>query len=252
MFEFTEDPTRTTAHRPWPLPSGPWIMGQRWNNLLFAHYPVSRRLLRELVPPPLTVEEHSGSGWISVTPFHLSHLRPRGIPSLPWVSEFPELNVRTYVNYGGKSGVYFFSLDAGSPLAVAAARLTYHLPYYNAAMAISNGSGGAIHYHSHRTDERAPGADFDAEYHAFGQPESAARGSLDEFLAERYCLYAVDDDAMYRAEIHHEPWPLERAEAEVKENTMAAASGIALTTGPEHLRFVRHIDVVVWAPERIV
>ena len=226
-------------------------MAQRWNNLLFAHWPVSLKMLRELVPEPLTIEEHGGSAWVSVTPFYLSDLHPRGIPPLPWASEFPELNVRTYVNYGGKSGVFFFSLDAGSPLAVAAARLTYHLPYYNAVMSIEEQSDHTFSYHSHRNDNRAPPAKLRIEYRSTGGPERAAQGSLDEFLAERYCLYAVDDGKLYRAEIHHKPWPLEPAHAEVRENTMGAASGIALNGPPQRVRFARRLDVIVWAPERV-
>src|SRR5918911_1562788 len=129
-FALAEDPLAEVAHRPWPVPRGPWVMAQRWSNLLFIHRPAAVDLVRRLVPRSLELDLFNGAAWVSVTPFYLSHLRPRGLPALPWISEFPELNVRTYVTLGGKPGVYFFSLDAGSPVAVAGARAVYHLPYF--------------------------------------------------------------------------------------------------------------------------
>src|SRR5690349_15164289 len=118
MRGWTEDPTDDVTHRPWPLPAEPWIMAQRWSDLLFAHWPMPVDDVRALVPPSPPLDIYDGSAWISVASFYLSHLRPRYLPAVPWVSAFPELNVRTYVSLGGKPGVYFFSLDAGSRLAV--------------------------------------------------------------------------------------------------------------------------------------
>jgi uncharacterized protein YqjF (DUF2071 family) len=116
------------AHRPWPLPSGPWIMAQTWHDLLFAHWSVRSETLRRLVPSELALDTFDGSCWVAVAPFHMSGIRLRGLPALPGLSRFPELNVRTYVTLGGKPGVYFFSLDAGSLPAVWAARRTSPRP----------------------------------------------------------------------------------------------------------------------------
>ena len=118
MYGWTEDPTDDTAHRPWPLPREPWIMAQRWSDLLFAHWPVPLDVIRPLVPSSLPIDLRDGSAWISIASFYLSHLRPRFIPPLPLASAFPELNVRTYTSLGGKPGVYFFSLDAGSAIII--------------------------------------------------------------------------------------------------------------------------------------
>jgi uncharacterized protein YqjF (DUF2071 family) len=126
-----------TAHRPWPLPSGPWLMAQTWGDLLFAHWTVPAGALRALVPEPLTIDRFDGNAWLAITPFEVSSLRLRGTPPLPWLSRFPELNVRTYVSLGGKPGIWFFSLDAARALAVAAARRTYRLPYFHARMTIA-------------------------------------------------------------------------------------------------------------------
>ena len=107
-----------TEHRPWPLPSGPWVMKQIWHDLVFAHWPVANDALRGLVPQGLTLDTWGGQSWVAVTPFRMSGVRAPGLPALPGLSRFPELNVRTYVTYGGKPGVYFFSLDAANLPAV--------------------------------------------------------------------------------------------------------------------------------------
>src|SRR5918998_2507341 len=111
-----------TAHRPWPLPDGPWLMAQTWGDLLFAHWPVPVEALRPLVPRPLPVDTFDGTAWLGVTPFEVSGLRLRGTVPAPRLSRFAELNVRTYTSHGGKPGIWFFSLDAASAVAVAAAR----------------------------------------------------------------------------------------------------------------------------------
>jgi uncharacterized protein YqjF (DUF2071 family) len=224
-------------------------MAQRWTDLLFAHWPIDASILRGLVPPSLPLDTFDGSGWLSIASFYLSHLRPRWLPALPWVSEFPELNVRTYVSLGGKPGVYFFSLDAGSSFAVAAARASYHLPYFNARMSIAAGDDGAIHYRSNRVDRRAAPAHFTARYRPTGPIAHAASGTLDHWLTERYCLYAVDSAMrVHRAEIHHHRWPLQPVEASIGENTMAAAAGVELPAVPPRVSYARSLDVVVWPP----
>ena len=110
------------AHRPWPRPAGPWVMAQSWHDLLFAHWPVDSERVRPLVPDRLEIDSFDGQAWLAVVPFRMTGVRLCGTPAVPWLSAFPELNVRTYVKYGGKPGVWFFSLDAGNPLAVVIAR----------------------------------------------------------------------------------------------------------------------------------
>ncbi|HEX5830842.1 MAG TPA: DUF2071 domain-containing protein [Gemmatimonadaceae bacterium] len=252
MFGSTDDPTVEVVHRPWPLPRGPWIMAQRWNDLLFAHWPVARDALAALVPPSLPIDSYDGTAWVSITPFRLRGLRPRYLPPFPGLSAFPELNVRTYVTLGGKPGVWFFSLDAGSLPAVLAARAVYHLPYFRAAMSVHEARDGSIHYHSRRAYDWPPPADFSARYRPTGAVARSEPGSLDHWLTERYCLYAVDAAGhVHRAEIHHRPWPLQPAEAGIERNTMAAAAGITLPSEPPRLAFARRLDVVVWPPTRV-
>src|SRR5580700_1193759 len=139
------------AHRPWPLPLGSWVMKQTWHHLPFAHWPLPAERMRPLVPAQLDLDTFDGQCWVAVVPFRMSGIRGRGLPPLPGLSRFPELNVRTYVTYGGKPGVYFFSLDAASRAAVWAARRFYHLPYYHARMETTR-EGNDVAYHSLRLE----------------------------------------------------------------------------------------------------
>jgi uncharacterized protein YqjF (DUF2071 family) len=228
-----------------------WIMAQQWNDLLFMHWPVPAARMRGLVPDALELDVFDGSAWVSVTPFHLDNLRPRWLPPMPWVSSFPEVNVRTYVTRRGKAGVYFFSLDAGNRLAVAGARATYHLPYFHALMTVTRAPTGKVQYHSHRTQPGARPAELSVEYQPAGAVYRSAAGSLDHFLTERYSLYALDSARhVYRADIAHVPWPLQPADVEIRTNTMTSAAGIEVFGSPR-ASFAQRLDVEVWWPKRV-
>ena len=229
----------------------PWVMAQRWNDLLFLHYAVLPEVLRPLVPEPLTLDTYDQRAWVSITPFVLDHLRPHGGPGLPLVSRFPELNVRTYVTYQGKPGVFFFSLDAGNLSAVWGARVFYRLPYWKASMKVKGRGSEKIEYSSKREHGPKP-AVFRGSYGPVGSAFQAVPGSIRYFLSERYCLYAFNRKRLYRADIHHLPWTLRDAEYDIEENTMAAAAGIDLPPKPELANFSRELKVLVWAPERLL
>jgi uncharacterized protein len=235
------------AHRPWRMPKGPWLMTQTWHDLLFAHWPVDAEVLRALVPPEFPLDVFDGTAWLGVVPFHMTNVAPRGVPSLPWISEFPELNVRTYVRVGDKPGIYFFSLDAGSALAAQAAKSLLNLPYFVAKMNVL-GNGTTIDYDSQR-EAHAVAATFSATYRPDGPLFQATSGSLEYFLTERYCLYNLDHQgAPYQLEIHHPPWQLQRAQAAFTRNTMADAAGVPLPDVQPLLHFSRRQDMVAWAP----
>ena len=236
------------AHRPWPLPGGPWVMFQSWQNLLFAHWRVSARDLRQHVPAPLVLDEYGGWAWVGLTPFWLADLHARFMPAVPGASSFPELNLRTYVRLGDRPGVHFFSLDAGNRLAVAAARTLYRLPYHHAEMSIEpHGDGFA--YRSLREDGKA---ELICRYRPEGPVFEAARGSLEHFLTERYALYTVlESGEVLRAEIHHGPWQLQTAEAAIERNTVADAEGIPLSITRPVLHFSKRQDTLVWPPEKV-
>jgi uncharacterized protein YqjF (DUF2071 family) len=221
-------------------------MTQTWHDLLFAHWPIDASQLRGKVPSAFELDVFDGHAWIGVVPFYMSNVSPRGVPSLPGVSEFPELNVRTYVTVGGKPGVYFFSLDAGSALAVRAARTLLNLPYFTASMQVER-SGAMVRYKSARLESPA---ELIAEYSPSGPPSPPATGSLEYFLTERYCLYHVDRRGRaYRLEIHHPPWPLQPATATFTRNTMADAASIELPNRLPLLHFSKRQDMVAWGKE---
>ncbi len=240
------DSLRETAHRDEPPPSAPWALRQTWYDLLFAHWRVDAHALRALVPAELELDLFDGEAWLAVVPFGMRGIAPRRAPALPWISKFLELNVRTYVRHRGRAGVYFLSLDAANPLAVEIARRWYHLPYLRASMRLARRDGW-IEYRSRRTDPRGAPAELDARYRPVEAPFQAARGTLEHFLAERYRLFVVHAGEVRGAEIHHAPWPLQRAEAELRTNTLARAAGLELPDAPPHLLFARELEVVAWA-----
>jgi uncharacterized protein len=229
--------TSETAHRPWPLPDEPWANAQTWLDLAFLHWRVDADELRRAVGRTVELDTFEGDAWLGVTPFLLADFRLRGLPPVPRLSTFPELNVRTYVTRDDKPGIWFFSLDAASTLAVEGAKRLYKLPYHRAQMTCSR-AGDRVLYESGR-----PGAAFSGTYRGTGELFQAEPGTLEHFLTERYCLYTEDGGRAYRAEIHHPPWDLQPGQATIDLNTM---SPVALGDGEPHVLFSPRLDVVVW------
>lgn len=227
-----------------PKPPGHWAVRMSWHDLLFAHWPMAADAIRPHLPSALEVDTYGGSAWIGVVPFRMSGIRVRLLPPVPTARALPELNVRTYVRGGGLPGVWFFSLDAASRLVVWTARIWYGLPYRHAEMECTETEEG-IRYRSRRRDAR-----FRAVYRPAGPPRPAEAGGLEHFLVERYRLFSrTRSGHLRRAEIRHEPWPLQPAEAEIEVNTVAEASGIPLPGGEPLLHFARRLEVRAWAPE---
>ena len=245
-----------TSQRPRPLPPGRWAMTQRWNDLLFAHWRVPATELAPLLPEGLQVDTFMGSGWLGVVPFWIDRIKFRGLPTIPGAHSFPELNLRTYVRepHSGVQGVYFFSLDARNLLAVAAARMLFHLPYYWAEMHLEQRSEREFAYYSRRRFSSQP-VIFSARYRGLGPTRKVVEsrsGSLEYFLTERYCLFSRNRaGALVRANIHHVPWPLEHAEAEIERNDLAAAIGIQLPDEEPVLHYSRRLAVYVWPAEPV-
>jgi uncharacterized protein len=248
---------KDVAHRPWPAPDRPWLMTQSWHDLPFAHWPIDPDHLRPHVPSFFQLDLFQGDAWLSIVPFFMTNVSLRGVPAVTWISEFPELNVRTYVDVGGRPGVFFFSLDAASRLAVKTARALLNLPYHTATMTVAPHPEGIRyesrrHHQRHHTHNRSD-AELSAIYGPVGAPFEAAPGTIDYFLTERYCLYNVDRAGRpYRLDIHHPPWRLQSARAELTHNTMAEASNIRLPNHAPTLHFSKRQDVVAWAPATLV
>jgi uncharacterized protein YqjF (DUF2071 family) len=224
-------------------------MRMSWEHLAFLHWRVSPDWLAARLPRGLEVDCHEGSAWLGVVPFFMTHVRPRGWPGLPTTRNFLELNLRTYVTREGRAGVWFFSLDADSWLSVRGARMGFHLPYFDADMDASVTSDVA--YRSERVHAGASPGRFRAVYRPDGGVFRSRPGSLEHWLTERYRLYATRaDGTLYRGEIHHRPWPLQSAVAEVRENTLGVLIEAEMGLNPEHVMFARSLDVVAWALHR--
>lgn len=237
-----------TDHRPWPVPAARWTWRQSWRDLLFAHWPVPASALRGLVPEPLAIQEFDGTSWVGLVPFRMAGVMRRPFPDVPRISAFPELNVRLYVEHQGRPGVWFLSLDATNPLAVWAARRFFFLPYFRAAILLSEDEDG-VRYSSRRAGGEPR---LEVRYRSTSAPYESRPGTLEHFLTERYCLYARSPDGhLWRNEVQHVPWPLQAAEADFAANTYLASHRLAITGAPALLHFARRIDVVVWGAERI-
>jgi uncharacterized protein YqjF (DUF2071 family) len=233
------------SHRPWPLPQRPWIWRQRWLDLLFAHWPIPASVARAVVPAPLTVQEFEGTCWLGLVPFRMEDVMFRGLPAVPYLSAFPEMNLRLYVEHAGRPGVWFVSLDAANMLAVWGARQFAHLPYFHASMTVTQDSD-SVTYQSERTNDSPRRVVFRGAYWPTSPVFEARAGTLDHFLTERYRLYTIDDAGrLVTIDIHHQPWPLQRASADIDENTVGTAQGFPVAGAPL-LHFSRRQDVVGW------
>ncbi len=236
-------------HRPWALPSGRWAMTQTWHNLLFAHWPLPPDLLRPHIPPELEIDTFDGNAWLGIIPFRLTGVRLRAWPEVPLVGSFSEINVRTYVTHGGKSGVFFLSLDADNRIGVALARPWFRLAYHYSRIRFEQARCDRVDFRSRRVKGRdATSAHFAATYGPCYEPSFTAQpGTLEQWLTERYCYYSVSrSHQIYRCEIHHAPWQLQRAQARIEENTMALSHGIQLPTTQPLLHYSRYMKALVW------
>ena len=244
MKEFDACITEAVAHRPWPLPSTPWVMRRTLHDVLLIHWPVNPARIRSRVPAEFEVDLFDGSAWLSMAAFHVTNVGPRALSAAPVT--FSELTVRTYVRVADRPGVYFFSLDADSRLAVAAATYFLNLPYREASMDVSS-TDGEFSYRSVR--RRGTTGQFAATYRPAEPLCLALPGSLEYFLTERYCLYHLTRRGIpYRVDTHHRPWSLRNATAEFARNTMADVNGLPPCTTRPILQYAKRQDVVAWAP----
>lgn len=219
-----------------------------WVDLAFLHWPVPLKALRSLVPAALEIDTFDGSGWVAVTPFQMRGVRLRAVPPIPTATDFLELNVRTYVRHKGRSGVWFFSLDAASWLAVAGARAVTGLPYVHARMSARR-DGESVVYRSDRTHRGVRPAQLRVRYRPIGDVYRSAPGWFEHWCTERYSLFSLTAGRrLLRLDIEHVPWPLQLASADIELNSMAHASLIDLPRTEPHVLFAKHLDVVAHWP----
>lgn len=245
-----------TSRKPRPLPAGRWLLKQRWNDLLFAHWPVPVAQLAPLIPEGLQVDTFQGSAWLGVMPFWMDRIKVRNIPSIPGARSFPDLSLRTYVREErtGTPGMVCLSLDSSNLLAVAMGRALYHLPYHWSNMQMRQRSEREFAFYSHR---RFAGQTvvFNARYRGLGPSQRLAEscaGTLEYFLMERYCLFSSNRDGQpIRANLHHVSSQLEEAEADIERNDLAEVLGIKLPNLEPVLHYSRRLAVYVWPAELV-
>jgi uncharacterized protein YqjF (DUF2071 family) len=218
----------------------PWLVRQRWEDMLFAHWPVDAGALARLLPAGVEPGERDGSAWVGIVAFVMTGTRSAFWPGLPALPAIPELNVRTYVRVRGVPAVWFLSLDASSPFFVSVGRALYGLRYHLARMTTVR-DGDRVHYLSVRGRSA-----FAASYGPTGPPKWAHPGSLEHFLVERYRLFSERRGRLITAEVDHAPWLLQPAEAQIELNRMAPP-GVPLSGRPL-LHFARGVDAQISAP----
>lgn len=232
------------SHRLWPLPPSSWKMTQTWNDLLFTHYPINLEVLREIVPEALPLDSYNCVGWIGIVTFRMSSVRLRSFPPIPGTDAFPQVNVRTYINLDGKPGVYFVSLDAANRLAATVARNFFHLPYHYADVTIKH-TESCFDFNSKRRSD--PQAEWVGNYKPISEPYYALKGTFDEWMAERYCFYTIDNKGMpLRCDVLHSPWLLQAAEADVSRNTLLTTQDIKIEKDNPVFHFSKGVEVRAW------
>jgi uncharacterized protein len=252
----------TTAERidrvaPAARPAGHCVMHQRWAHLLFLHWAVPADDLRPRLPASLEPDTFDGQAYVGLVPFTITGARPRSCPSVPGLSNFHEVNVRTYVHTAGRDpGVWFFSLDAANRLAVWGAKRFFHLPYHFARMrlcedSVAEDQAHEVHYRSTRVAPGARPASCALRYRPTGEPNPAAPGTLEHFLVERYILYAQNGQNLFRARVHHAPYPLQTAALLSLEENLVAAAGITPPVITPLVHYAREVRTEVFGLERV-
>jgi len=224
-----------------------WLMAQTWDQLLFAHWPIDADQLQRVVPPQLEVDTFDDQAWLGIVAFQISGIHLRGLPAVPGLAHFPEVNLRTYVRHNGRPGVLFLSLHCANRLAMAIARPWFRLPYHYADVCLAP-AGDAVDFAC-----RSPtGASFGARYWPVSDPCTAPHESLEAWLTERYCYYtATAAGGLYRCDIDHAPWQLARADAEIGTNTLATPFHLDLPTTEPVLHFADATEAHIWPLRRV-
>lgn len=230
-----------------PRPRGPIVMHQKWRELLFLHWSFDAETIQRTLPPGLFVDCWQGKAWVGVVPFFMVGVRPAYLPPVPWLSDFMELNVRTYVQDAqGNVGVWFYSLDCNQPVAVWIARTLFHLPYFAAHMRATRSEG--IAYESTR-----PGtAKANYTYIPSSGRNAAGRGSQEEFLVERYRLFSQKRDALFAGLVWHEPYQLAPVEVPRWSPEPLRLAGFDIAgRPPEHIAYSAGVDVSIYPLRRV-
>ncbi|MDY3339557.1 DUF2071 domain-containing protein [Riemerella anatipestifer] len=230
-----------TSHRPFKIPSGNWIYYQEWNRALFLHWIIPFELLRELVPSNLNIDTFDGKCYISLVAFTMEKIRPRFLPSIKCISNFDEINLRTYVDNNNKKGVYFLNIEAGKTLSVFIAKAISGLPYEKAKINRMD--------KFYKSENPQKGFNLNAEFEV--EEEIIYKTELDKWLTERYCLYLNKDKNLYRYNIHHQEWQIKNVSIKNLDVNYKVGN-INLNNQPPNLtHYSEGIKVMAWKREKI-
>jgi len=236
---------QSVSHRQWPLPTRSWSYYQEWNEALFLHWKVPAELLRPFIPKGLELDTFNGEAWISLVAFTMEKIRPKNLPAFAPVSDFHEINVRTYVIRNNKPGVYFLNIEAQKLVSAKLSKLLSGLPYQKAAMK----RAPFKETHSYTSDLKKKGFRFKAVYTVSDQ--AVAKTDTDLWLTERYCLYLDKGPKIYRYEIHHLPWELQQVELE-EIQTNYHLGKIDLNRQPDLVHYSPGVEVIAWNKEKLL
>jgi uncharacterized protein len=243
-----------TIHRPFPPPEKKWIMQQTWSNLLFVHFPVSINSLKEVVPRSLSIDTYKEVAWVSLVLFTIENISFKNFRMFTLIPSFAEMNIRTYVTYKGKPGVYFISCDAGNRFVCNVVKRWYSINFYFAKNILINiNHNNQLFFKSSRMDKNTNDQNIEALY----QPTSsvishAKKGTLDYFLTERYCLFSCNiKNDLFIGNIHHDQWPLQPAYAELNTPEIQISNDVYIPVSPTKLHYVKRMDALFWNIEKL-
>ncbi len=228
-------------HRPLPMPKGNWIIYQEWHEVLFLHWAVKPDLLKQFVSGELEVQIFKGLAWVSLVVFRLKNVRPRYLPPVPPISNVDEINIRTYVQFKGKPGIYFLSMELGKSISNLLAKYLTGLPYR-----YSETENAATQYRSRNRDF---GDELDVEYEI--KNKILKKSELDKWLTERYALFQDDGkQAIIEYEIHHYEWPLHNVSLK-KQHIKYDRFGSLIHKEPEHIHYSPGVEVLTWGMQNV-
>lgn len=236
-------------HLPFPMPKRRWSLRQNWINLTFLHWVVDPELLSPYIPKDLELDTFEGKAYVGTIPFIMEKVRPYFLPYLPFITTFPEFNVRTYVKKKGKAGVLFLTLDAQSHITCAYAPRAYGLPYKYAKANVNFSKGDYI-WHSKRTSD---GLELKGSSKSIGNIRKAEKDTLEYFLFERYCLYVSHKEKLYMAYTQHNPWEYYDGEAIITKNSLTEFFNLGINNylSPDLVHVTRGVKVKTWNLESI-
>ncbi|WP_422106801.1 YqjF family protein [Winogradskyella sp.] len=230
----------TTAHRPWNMPSNPWAYYQEWNNAIFLHYQVDLSLLQPFVPQALEIDLFNGKPWVSVVAFTMEKIRPRYLPAFPPISNFDEINIRTYVRSNGKAGVYFLSIEGGTSLSCKIAKSLSGLPYRFSKMSRPEGI------------YKSSNSEFNDHLHiayTIGE-KTTEKTELDLWLTERYALFQDTKDVINAFDIHHLEWPINTINIDHLELNYPRFAGLFKDRKPDRVHYSKGVKVLAWGKQK--